>query len=84
MSAGPGCHTDGSLCPQPRREAHVSQHDVRRMQTMPGIKALTMVCRYPIAEVAYEIPGLPVTVSMEAMSPAIPGDAKSSWSGQDR
>ena len=48
------------------------------MQTMPGIKALTMVCRYPIAEVAYEIPGLPVTVSMEAMSPAIPGDAKSS------
>ena len=48
------------------------------MQTMPGIKALTMVCRYPIAEVAYEIPGLPVSVSMEAMSPAIPGDAKSS------
>ena len=48
------------------------------MQTIPGIKALTMVCRYPIAEVHYEIPGLPVQVSMEALSPAIPGDSKSS------
>lgn len=25
------------------REAHVSQHEVRRLQSIPGIKALTMV-----------------------------------------
>ena len=61
-----------------RYEAHVSQHDIRRMQTIPGIKALTMECKYPIATVDYEIPGLPVSVSMEALSPAIPLDAKSS------
>ena len=61
-----------------RREAHVSQHEVRRLQTIPGIKALTMRCTYPITEVEYEIPGLPVMVSMEALSPAIPQDGKSS------
>ncbi len=74
----PQNYTDANAALPPHREAHVSQHEVRRMQTMPGIKALTMRCRYPIAEVDYEIPGLPVQVSMEAMSPAIPGDSKSS------
>jgi hypothetical protein len=74
----PQNYTDANVALHPNREAHVSQHEVRRMQTMPGIKALTMVCRYPVAETVYEIPGLPVQVSMEALSPAIPGDSKSS------
>ena len=59
-------------------DAHVTEHSVRRMQTMPGIKSLSMKARYPIAEVDYEIPGFPVTVSMEAMTPLIPNDAKNS------
>ena len=41
-----------------RMEAHVSSHSARRMQTLPGIRSLTMRCRYPIAEVQYGIPGL--------------------------
>jgi hypothetical protein len=61
-----------------RMEARVSAHSVRRMQTLPGICSLTMECRYPIATVSYDIPGLPVQVSLEAMSPAIPSDAQSS------
>ena len=74
----PQNYTDANVALPPRREAHVSQHEVRRLQTMPGIKSLSMVCRYPIADTTYEIPGLPVQVSMEALSPAIPGDSKAS------
>ena len=37
-----------------------------------------MRCRYPIAEVAYDIPGFPVQVSLEALSPAIPQDSEAS------
>ena len=29
-----------------------------RVQTLPGIRSLTMRCRYPVAEVQYDIPGL--------------------------
>jgi non-lysosomal glucosylceramidase len=74
----PQNYTAANVALPPRREAHVSQHEVRRLQTIPGIKGLTMRCTYPIAEVDYEIPGLPVVVSMEALSPAIPQDEKAS------
>ena len=74
----PQTYTRANVALPPRREAHVSQHEIRRLHTIPGIKSLNMRCRYPIAEVDYEIPGLPVQVSMEALSPAIPQDNKAS------
>jgi hypothetical protein len=74
----PQTYTSANVALPPRREAHVSQHEVRRLQTIPGIKGLTMRCTYPVAEVSYEIPGFPVQVSMEALSPAIPIDSKAS------
>lgn len=51
---------------------------VDRLKTLPGIKGLTAECKYPIAEVNYDIPGLPVNVTMETMTPLIPQDSKSS------
>ena len=59
-------------------EACVSADQVRRLQTIPGIKGLTMTGKYPIAEVAYDVPGLPVELSLEAMTPLIPDDPKAS------
>ena len=66
-------------CKKPHwEEAHVTTAAVKRLQDLPGIKGLTMTAKYPIVEVDYEIPGLPVAVSMEAMTPLIPNDAKNS------
>lgn len=74
----PQNYTATNMALSPRREAHVSGHDVGRMSTLPGVRSLTMRCRYPIAEVTYDVPGLPVEVSLEALSPAIPGDSDGS------
>eukprot|EP00912_Choanoflagellata_sp_UC4_P001854 UC4_evm8s1188 len=59
-------------------EAHVSAHQVNRLRSLPGIRSLTVQGRYPIADISYDIPGLPVSISMEAMSPCIPGENKAS------
>ena len=74
----PENYTETTAALPPRQEAHVSPHEICRLQTIPGIKALKMRCRYPIADVAYDIPGFPVSVSLEAMTPAIPLDSKAS------
>ena len=59
-------------------QAHVSPHSVHRLQTLPGIKGLSLTGRYPVADVKYDIPGFPVQVALEAYSPLIPLDNKSS------
>lgn len=74
----PQNYTNETMQLPSRMEARVSPHSARRMQSLPGIHSLSMECRYPIATVDYDIPGLPVEVSMEAMNPAIPNDPKSS------
>lgn len=60
------------------RESHVSPESVQRLQELPGIRSLTLQGRYPIADVTYDVPGLPVELTLEAMSPMIPGEARRS------
>jgi len=55
-----------------------SVHSIRRLQTLPGVSSLTMTAKYPIANVNYEIQNCDIEVSMEAMSPLVPGDVKNS------
>lgn len=59
-------------------DAFVHPERVARMQTLPGIRSLSLRGRYPIAEVDYDIAGFPVEVSMEAMSPLVPGELQNS------
>eukprot|EP01063_Lacrimia_lanifica_P028465 TRINITY_DN4158_c0_g1_i2.p1 TRINITY_DN4158_c0_g1~~TRINITY_DN4158_c0_g1_i2.p1 ORF type:complete len:848 (+),score=329.88 TRINITY_DN4158_c0_g1_i2:177-2720(+) len=59
-------------------EAHVPARSVERLQALPGIKSLTLTGQYPIADVAYDVTGLPVELSLEAASPLIPGEAQNS------
>lgn len=59
-------------------EARVSARAEERLRVLPGIRSLTMRCEYPVVNVNYDIPGLPVTVELEALSPIIPGDADAS------
>eukprot|EP01062_Namystynia_karyoxenos_P069413 TRINITY_DN64914_c0_g1_i1.p2 TRINITY_DN64914_c0_g1~~TRINITY_DN64914_c0_g1_i1.p2 ORF type:complete len:1022 (+),score=347.12 TRINITY_DN64914_c0_g1_i1:92-3067(+) len=71
-------YTEENCKLRPGRQGHVREHEVRRLQTLPGIRGLTIEGRYPIADVAYDIPGFPVDISMEALSPLIPGEAQNS------
>jgi uncharacterized protein (DUF608 family) len=76
--ASPETYTDEN-CHLPRsRPAHVTPASVERLQALPGIASLSVVGKYPVAEVDYGITGFPVQVKLEAMAPLIPGDEKAS------
>ena len=63
-----------------REEVHVTSHQVERMQQLPGIRSLTCRCQYPSISVDYDIPGFPLKVKLQALTPLIPGNAKdSAW-----
>ena len=51
---------------------------VERLETLPGIKDISLKGQYPIAELNYDIVGFPVEVTMEAMTPCIPTATKES------
>lgn len=55
-----------------------SSHAIRRLQNLPGIASLTMRATYPRAVVDYDIQTFPVQVSLEAISPLVPGNVKDS------
>jgi uncharacterized protein (DUF608 family) len=76
--ASPETYTEENCCLPRNRPSHVTPSSVERMQTLPGIKGLTLVGKYPIADVSYDIDGFPVEVSMEAMNPMIPLETKDS------
>eukprot|EP00931_Biecheleriopsis_adriatica_P045585 TRINITY_DN26102_c0_g1_i2.p1 TRINITY_DN26102_c0_g1~~TRINITY_DN26102_c0_g1_i2.p1 ORF type:complete len:944 (+),score=138.92 TRINITY_DN26102_c0_g1_i2:64-2895(+) len=76
--ATPQNYTDENCGLPVHREAHVTQHSVKRLQRLPGIKSLTLQGRYPTADIKYDIPGFPVQLSLEAMSPLVPGEARNS------
>ena len=52
-----------------REEAHVSTQQVQRMRNLPGIRSLTCDCQYPSITVNYDIPGFPLKVQLNAMTP---------------
>lgn len=76
--ATPAPYTEANCRKDTAEPAHVTPEQVKRLQDLPGIKGLSVTAKYPVAEVDYEIPGCPVTVAMECMTPLIPNDAKSS------
>ena len=76
--ATPASYTEANCRKGTAEPSHVTPEQVQRLQALPGIKDLTVKAQYPIATVDYDIPGFPVKVSMECMTPLIPNDAKSS------
>jgi uncharacterized protein (DUF608 family) len=57
----------------------VTDHVVPRasrllLEKLPGAESVTFIGEYPIAEVAYSLPGVPVRVSLAAYSPFVPID----------
>jgi uncharacterized protein (DUF608 family) len=76
--ASPETYTEENCCLPRSRPSHVTAASVKRMQDLPGIKGLTLVGKYPIADVSYDIDGFPIEVSMEAMNPMIPLETKDS------
>jgi uncharacterized protein (DUF608 family) len=45
---------------------------------LEAVRGLTYTGRFPLVQVAYQDPGLPCQVSLEAFSPFVPGDAAAS------
>ena len=48
------------------------------LEQFPGVKEIEFTGRYPVAEINYLDPTLPVSVALEAYSPFVPHDAKNS------
>jgi non-lysosomal glucosylceramidase len=76
--ASPETYTEERCALQRNRPGRVASASVKRLKALPGIKSLSVVARYPVANVAYEIPGFPVDVSMRALSPMVPLDDQAS------
>ena len=76
--SAPTTYTATNRALPPGKPARVEPAQVARLQALPGIKAITLVGRYPVAELAYEIVGFPATVAMEATTPLIPTAVKES------
>lgn len=55
------------------KPAHVSPSSVDRLKSLPGVKSLSVVGKYPIADVSYDIPGFPLAVSLKALTPMVRG-----------
>lgn len=63
----------------PTTNDHVVPRASRELlERLPGIKEIEFTGQYPLAEVRYHDPELPVAVTLEAYSPFIPHDAKNS------
>ena len=71
-------HTPGPL-PPPTANDHLVPPSVRALlQALPGVAAVSFIGEYPVAELAYDDPALPVTVTLEAFSPFIPLESRDS------
>ena len=56
--SSPETYTEANICLPSSTPARVNPSSVRRLETLPGIKGLTIVGKYPIADVSYDIAGL--------------------------
>ncbi|GAB4560730.1 MAG: non-lysosomal glucosylceramidase [Anaerolineae bacterium] len=65
--------------PPPTSNDHIVPLAHRRLlQDLPGVAETAFIGEYPIAEVQYLDPELPITVSMEAFSPFVPLNSRES------
>ena len=56
----------------------VPEESKRLLEVLPGVAEIEFIGEYPIAQVKYRDPALPIEVSLEAFSPMIPLNAKDS------
>lgn len=69
----------GFTPPPPTSNDHLVPAESRKLlEALPGVRQIEYAGEYPIAEVAYREPQLPVEVRLEAYSPFIPLNAKDS------
>lgn len=72
-------YDDGDFKPAPSVTDHLVPAGSRQLLAeLPGVDAVTVAARYPIAEVDYSSQRLPVQVRLEAYSPFIPLNSKDS------
>ena len=78
LQSGALYDTDGPL-PPPTSNDHLVPPAARALlQDLPGVATVEYVGEYPIAELAYLDPALPMQMTLEAFSPFIPLDSKDS------
>lgn len=70
--------TQGTLPPPTSNDHLVPPAHRALLQRLPGVQATEFTGGYPIAELTYHDPALPLAVAMEAFSPFIPLDSKDS------
>ncbi len=69
----------GNFKPPATANDHVVPPESRKLlEALPGVKTLEFAGEYPIAEIRYHDPALPLEVSLEAYSPFVPLNSKDS------
>jgi len=72
-------YDDSGFQPAPSVSDHLIPQGSRRLLAeLPGVDSLEIIAQYPIVEVDYESPAIPVQVHLEAFSPFIPLSSKDS------
>ncbi len=72
-------YDDGDFQPSPSVSDHLIPETSRQLLAeLPGVDGLEITARYPIVEVTYQSPSLPVAVALETFSPFIPLNSKDS------
>lgn len=75
----PELYDDAGFTPAPAITDHLVPEASRALLAdLPGVDAVTMTARHPIAEVAYQSSRIPAQVKLEALSPFIPLNSKDS------
>ena len=70
--------SEGPPAPPTSNDHVVPAAHRKLLSELPGVAEITYTGEYPIAELAYQDPALPLTVTMEAFNPFIPLNAKDS------
>ncbi len=66
-------YEDDSFRPAPSISDHlIPEYSRRLLQEFPGVDELEITARYPIVEVFYQVPSIPVDVKLRALNPFIP------------
>ena len=70
--------TEGPAAPPTSNDHMVPLAQRKLLEKLPGVGSIEFSGEYPIAELHYADPALPLQVTMEAFSPFIPLDSKNS------
>jgi len=70
--------TEGPVAPPTSNDHIVPAAQRALMRQLPGVESVEFIGEYPIAELAYQDPKLPIDITLEAFSPFIPLEDKES------